>query len=299
MTADTRDGVRRVAGVERVDLVADCGRCAALCCVLPAFGASADFAIDKAPGEPCPNLGADHACTIHPVLRERGFPGCTVFDCLGAGQRTVAVFGGERRRVPGMGPVFAVLRVLHELLRYLGEAAERVPAGDPDAAPLHAEVVAALRATEALAAGDADALAALDPGPHRAEVAALLRRVSRHLRGDVPRPRTGPARGLRALRGGELRGGGDLRGADLRGADLLGADLRGADLRGADLIGADLRGADLAGADLRGALFVLQAQLDAARGDAATRLPAGLTRPGHWVAGNGVSPARLPGKGRA
>ena len=63
----------------------------------------------------------------------------------------------------------------------------------------------------------------------------------------------------------------------------MGADLRGADLRGCDLIGADLRGADLRGADLRGALFLLQSQLDAAVGDAATRLDAAFTRPGHWA----------------
>jgi hypothetical protein len=245
-------------------LRADCSRCAALCCVLPAFGASADFALDKPPGVPCPNLGADHACTIHDRLRERGFPGCTVYDCFGAGQATVAVFGGERRRVPGMAPVFGALRVLHELLALLGEAAERTT--DP---ALRAEVGAALVRTEGFAAADAEALAALDPAPHRAEVAGLLRRVSEHLRGG---------RGSRARPGP----GADLRDADLRGALLLGADLRGADLRGADLTGADLRAADLSGADLTGALFVVQAQLDAARGDAATRLPAGLSRPAHW-----------------
>ncbi len=260
MTGDTRD---------RGALVADCGACAALCCVLPAFGASADFAIDKPPGVACPNLGADHACTVHGRLRDLGFPGCTVYDCFGAGQRTIAVFGGERRRLPAMAAVFPVLRVLHELLWYLDEAAERAPGAD---------VAAARVATERLAAGDARALAALDPAEHRAEVAGLLRRVSRQVRGgDGPRVRPGPGR--------------DLRRADLRGALLVGADLRGADLRDADLIGADVRGADLSGADLRGALFLVQAQLDAARGDAATRLPAGLSRPGHW----GLSAGR-PGK---
>jgi hypothetical protein len=262
-------------------LRADCSRCAALCCVLPAFGASADFAIDKPAGTPCPNLGADHACTVHDRLRERGFPGCTVYDCFGAGQATVAVFGGERRRVPGMGPVFDVLRVLHELLTHLGEAAGRTA----DAA-LRAEVAAAAARTEELAAGDAAALAALDPGPHRAEVAGLLRRVSEHLRGGRDRRgRAGPGADLRDA---------DLHDADLRGALLLGADLRGADLRGADLTGADLRAADLSGADLTGALFLVQAQLDAARGDAATQLPAGFTRPLHWR----LLPARA-GKGRA
>ncbi len=245
-------------------LRADCSRCAALCCVLPAFAASADFALDKPAGTPCPNLGADHACTVHDRLRERGFPGCTVYDCSGAGQATVALFGGERRRVPGMEPVFAVLRVLHQLLDLLGEAARRTT--DP---ALRAEVDAALVRTEELAAGDAAALTALDPAPHRAAVAGLLRRVSEHLRGGPGRrPRPGP--------------GADLRRADLRGALLLGVDLRGADLRGADLTGADLRAADLSGADLTGALFVAQAQLDAARGDGATRLPAGLVRPAHW-----------------
>jgi len=47
---------------------------------------------------------------------------------------------------------------------------------------------------------------------------------------------------------------------------------------------ADLRGALVAGADLRHALFVTQPQLDAARGDAETRVPAHLRRPSHWSA---------------
>ena len=74
----------------------------------------------------------------------------------------------------------------------------------------------------------------------------------------------------------------DLRGADLRGAYLIGADLRDADLALADLTGADLRGADLAGADLGEALFLVQSQLDAARGDRRTGLPPNLERPAHW-----------------
>ena len=73
----------------------------------------------------------------------------------------------------------------------------------------------------------------------------------------------------------------DLHGADLHGADLHGAILREADLHEADLHGADLEEADLEHADLRGADLtrvkgLTQAQLDAAHGDAATRLPSGL-----------------------
>ena len=86
---------------------------------------------------------------------------------------------------------------------------------------------------------------------------------------------------------GKLRGlrGADLRGASLRGAYLIGADLRAADLRMADVTGADLRGADLGGADLTESLFLIQSQLDAAKGDTATRLPPSLTRPAHWSPG--------------
>ena len=36
--------------LELTDLRADCARCAGLCCVVPAFTESADFAIDKPSG---------------------------------------------------------------------------------------------------------------------------------------------------------------------------------------------------------------------------------------------------------
>ncbi|HEY3438708.1 MAG TPA: pentapeptide repeat-containing protein, partial [Actinotalea sp.] len=36
------------------ELVADCSRCAGLCCVVPAFVRSADFAITKPAQTPCP-----------------------------------------------------------------------------------------------------------------------------------------------------------------------------------------------------------------------------------------------------
>lgn len=249
-----------------MELRADCTRCAALCCVVPAFAASADFAIDKPAGTPCPNLRPDHGCGIHATLRERGFTGCTVYDCFGAGQQVVQVtFGG---RVDGrVVAVFPTMRVLHELLYLLTEALER------RAGPVE-ELCRARDETLRLTAGTPDELAVLDPSEHRAEVAVLLRAVSAAVRGP------GPDHGGADLVGARLR---DLRHASLRGAVLLGADLRGADLRGADLLGADLRGADLSGADLTGVLFCVQAQLDAARGDARTVLPAALRRPGHWT----------------
>ncbi len=111
----------------RADLRADCSRCVGLYCVAPAFTASADFAIDKPAGRPCPNVRPDTRCSIHSNLREQGFPGCAVFDCFGAGQHVVQVtFGAGDWQSPetaeAMFAVFPVMRQLKELLRYLVEA---------------------------------------------------------------------------------------------------------------------------------------------------------------------------------
>ncbi|MEV2242386.1 pentapeptide repeat-containing protein [Micromonospora sp. NPDC049891] len=261
------------------ELRADCARCFGLCCVAPAFAASADFALDKPAGQPCRNLRADFGCAIHAELRDRGFPGCTVFDCFGAGQRVAqATYGGrDWRDEPGnarqMFDVFAVMRQLHELLWYLTEA---LGLGPP--AELCAELAAALGETERLAGGDPETLLALDVDAHRATVNVLLSRTA-----DLARARGGAGTDLRgaALIGRDLRRT-TLRGANLRGALLVGADLRGVDLARADLTGADLRGADVRGADLSDALFLHRSQVDAARGDLRTRLPGPIIRPAHW-----------------
>ncbi|WP_405763355.1 pentapeptide repeat-containing protein [Streptomyces sp. NBC_01420] len=267
---------------DRAALRADCGNCFALCCVALTLTRSADFAVNKAAGTPCRNLRDDFRCGIHSRLRTEGFPGCTVYDCFGAGQKVSVEIYGRRdwRGAPGtaqeMFQVFPVVRQLHELLWYLTEAATLAPAR-----PLRGEIRKSLEATEALTHLDASALVGLDVAAHRGEVAVLLGRVSELVRA------TAPGRKKRSHRGGDLMGArlrkADLRGADLRGAYLIAADLSGADLRLADLIGADFRDADLSGADLTGALFLTQAQVNAAKGSGATRLPASLSRPAHWA----------------
>jgi hypothetical protein len=272
-----------------------------LCCVAPAFSVSADFAIDKPAGQACPNLGAGFRCGIHDTLRPRGFAGCATFDCFGAGQRVAQeTFAGRNWRAAPetagrMFAAFTVMRNLHELLYYLTEALTLRPARR-----LHGELRRALSGIEELAAGDADALLALDVAPLRAGVGDLLGRTSDLVRADAT-SRAAASAG-RGVGGGAGRGvggprkrnrrGADLVGADLTGADLrwttfrgallIGADLSRADLRVADLLGADLRGANLSGADLRGAIFLTQSQVDSTQGDPTTRLPGPLTHPAHW-----------------
>jgi uncharacterized protein YjbI with pentapeptide repeats len=128
----------------------------------------------------------------------------------------------------------------------------------------------------------------LDIAAHRADVNALLLRTSELVRAEAIHSKKGPSSRRKTYgRGADLMGaklrGADLRGANLRGAYLIAADLRDADLRVADLIGADFRDADLRGADLTESIFLTQAQINAAKGDANTKLPPSLTRPMHWT----------------
>ena len=262
-------------------LEADCASCFGLCCVAPAFFRSSEFAVDKPAGTPCLHL-VGNACSIHDELRPRGFPGCTAYDCFGAGQvvaqRTYQ--GTSWRAAPATAPqmfrVFAVMRGLHELLWLLSEALAL-----ESSTPVRAALSTAVGATTALTESPAAALDGLELDRVRDQVVPLLREAGALARAGVP----GPHHELAGadLSGQDLRGL-DLRGADLRGAVLLGVDLRAADLHLADVTGADLRGADLRRADLGSTLFLTRVQVAGARGDHLTLLPTTLRRPAHWPA---------------
>lgn len=277
--SDTSESPSSATGLDLRDLRADCARCFALCCVAPTFAVSVDFAINKKAGKPCPNLQPDFRCGIHTQLRQQGFRGCAVYECFGAGQKVsqVTFSGRDWRQDPHsaarMFRVFSVMRSLHELLWYLTEARTLHAATS-----LHDELKRALAETERLTHGSAEELAQLDLAAYGREVNSLLLRAS-----ELARAGTQPQKDLtRAdLIGANLRGA-DLRGANLREAYLIAADLRDADLRMADVIGADFRDTDLSGADLTGCVFLIQSQLDAAKGDGATKLPPAFTRPAHW-----------------
>jgi hypothetical protein len=278
---------------DRSNLRPDCKNCAGLCCVALPFGASADFAIDKAAGEPCPHLQTDFRCRIHSQLRERGFPGCAAYDCYGAGQKiTRSTFAGQDwRRNPEiaqrMFAIVPIVQTLHELLWYLADALTF------DAArSLHPELRQARDEMERLAGQGPDALLPLDIRACRRDVDVLLDQASALVREEAGRQHAQRHRRPHGFGPGRSQGAPDLAGADLHGADLVGANLRGAlligaNLRAADLVGADVRGADfrsadLGGADLGGCVYLTQSQLEAARGDAATKLPPLLRRPYHW-----------------
>lgn len=271
---------------DRASLKPDCGNCFALCCTAFGFSRSADFPVDKPAGSPCDNLAPDFSCTIHDTLRPRGFRGCTVFDCFGAGQNvSQGLFSGTSGlESPDtkneMFAAFGAARQLHEMLWYLAEAQTRT--FDPDASHRAAQ----LRNTiEQAVGGELSDLLSLDVQDLHSQVRSTLIEVSEEVRAAYLA--VGDDHLESALKPGADLMGKNLRsrrlcGADLRRAYLIAADLRDSDLSGVDLLGADFRDARLDGADLSKALYVTQPQLNAAQGNHATRIPSDLEVPPHW-----------------
>ena len=115
-----------------VSLEADCANCAALCCVCLAFDKSENFAIDKANGVVCPNLGDNNKCSIHSGLETKGFSGCVRYTCNGAGQHvTQKIFDGKFWQDDGvllrpMMEAFSTMCRVHEL-EILLRVAQKLP----------------------------------------------------------------------------------------------------------------------------------------------------------------------------
>ncbi|MFP7478953.1 pentapeptide repeat-containing protein [Terribacillus saccharophilus] len=274
------------AGEYRKSLQADCANCFGLCCTALHIVASSDFAINKPAGAPCPNLQSDFRCQIHSELRGKGFKGCTVFDCFGAGQQVSQItfngqdWRGNTQTAEKMFSVFPVMIQLYEMLAYVIEALSY-----PVPKELHIELTYQLSELENLIKLDADNLQSLDIMELRMPINELLSKTSVHIRGTI----TNSMPGKRKLdyRGADWIGknakGKDLRAADFRGAYLIAADLKHADLRAVDFIGADLRDANLEGADLSTSMFLTQMQINSAKGNKQTQLPAYLVQPSHWA----------------
>ncbi len=274
----------------RAELKADCSKCFGLCCTALHLIASSDFAINKPAGTPCPNLQEDFRCQIHSRLRQTGFKGCTVFDCLGAGQMIAQkTFGGQSwRNSPAqadkMFQAFPVMMQLAEMIAFTAEALSYELHQ-----PIREQLTMQLERLQKLTLLPADDLLDIDLVSCRMPVGELLMKASTELRRLPENKRTAKDNKLsREKRGANWMGKNcsnhDLRGTDLRGAYLIAANLRKADLRFVDFIGADLRDAELGGADLSTSLFLTQMQINSAKGNASTRLPDHIARPSHWTA---------------
>ncbi|CAJ0557454.1 unnamed protein product, partial [Mesorhabditis spiculigera] len=128
---------------------------------------------------PCENLQQDFRCGIHTGLRKKGFTGCTVYDCFGAGQKVSQQTydgiswrdaPGDRvrhvRNVPCRTPVARTALV-----------SRRSPLAEAN--PLDTKGTRrCTRRTESLTNGTPSQIQAVDVSAHRATVNTLLLQTS-------------------------------------------------------------------------------------------------------------------------
>ena len=167
----------------RESLKADCSKCFGLCCTALNIVASSDFPINKPAGMPCTNLQSDYGCQIHSDLREKGFKGCTVFDCLGAGQvvSQVTFKGKSWRDNPGIADqmfrVFPIMEQIHEMIAYTAEALSYDIPYD-----LSHKLSVQLKELQNLTKLDAEQLLSLDLVMYRLPLNKLLSETSMYIR---------------------------------------------------------------------------------------------------------------------
>jgi Pentapeptide repeats (8 copies) len=269
------------------ELQPDCEKCFGLCCVALYFSSINGFPINKDVGKTCINLACDFKCKVHENLNEKGLKGYIVYDCIGAGQKVAQVTysGHDWKEKSGhskeMFNVFINMKQLYEMLWYLNESIRL-----QDNNINKDKLIKKINEIENLTHLEAKSIINLDLTSIKVGVNALLLQTSEFLRKKVNNGKN-TIKGKKALgrtlnlMGADLRKR-YLRGINLSGAFLIAANLRGVDLSFTDLIGSDLRDADLSGANLSNSIFITQAQINSAKGDANTRLPKSITRPRHW-----------------
>lgn len=272
----------------RESLRPDCANCFGLCCVAFHYLKSEDFPINKPAGQPCVHLADSYACTIHSELRERGFKGCTVYDCLGAGQFVSQVtFHGRSWREgevdgPRMFAIVPIMSQVHELLLYITDILSRdIPEHD---ARLLETLLEELLSFRELPPEQLTGTALM---AFRQRARPLFVRLSLHIRANglkqVGLTLTSRHEQDRADLIGRNVSRHDVRGTCYRGALLIGANLSGKDLLYVDFMGADVRDLDVRGAVLIDSLFLTQMQVNAMNGDRHTKLAPIYTRPSHWL----------------
>jgi hypothetical protein len=161
-------------GAAAAHLRADCSRCSGLCCVAPPFEEQQGFAFSKPAHVPCRHLQTSFRCGIHGELTARGFPGCSAFECFGAGQRVMRLFRGESWRdspqsAARLFQAYSRYRVLHELLAMLALALERALPTD------RGELASRLQSLDALCESGEALTMPIAPERLRTEVLAQVR----------------------------------------------------------------------------------------------------------------------------
>ena len=258
-----------------VALQIDCKKCSGLCCVALYCMKSDGFPENKQAGVPCKHLTTDFCCDIHPLLAAKKMKGCLAYDCFGAGQKvTQSCYDNEDwktnpDKADEIFRVFMKVFQLHQIAWYLLEALSLVSddrtKDEIDA--LLAENIQMTATTEILV---------IDIASYKMRADQALKKVSDQVAADSSDGTNG-----KDYFGKNFKGA-NLDGRDFSMALMIAANLKGCSLKKTNFLGADMRDANIKDTDLSGCVFLTQMQINAAQGNAKTKLPANLSRPFSW-----------------
>ncbi|CZQ93614.1 Hypothetical protein Tpal_1658 [Trichococcus palustris] len=263
----------------RGEYSSDCSNCFALCCVALQFQKSQDFPFSKKEGVPCKNLRTDFGCAIHNQLKANGFNGCTTYECFGAGQFiSVELFNGRDWQTDPvsrkqMFQLLPVVRNIHEIIYHLRSSMAITKNKDTDKA-----CEELIKDLEKIKKDPPAILAGFDIMPYRIISSRIFMEVSAAYRDNKAKYDFEPYGDW----SGQNHASRDFSYQNFRGFLFIEMDLKDANLQFCDFLGTDMRNADISGADLRNSIFLTQSQINAAKGNAYTRIPDGLNVPAHW-----------------
>jgi len=255
----------------------DCEKCSGLCCVALYCMKTDGFPENKKSGIPCRHLMSDFFCDMHSLLAKKKMKGCLAYDCFGAGQKvTQSSYADENwktnpEKADEIFQVFMIVFQLHQMAWYLLEALSLVTDE-----PLNADIDELIIKNKQIAACAPEEILRIDMAEYRARVNQVLKQVSRSITTV-----SSYAAESKDFFGKNFKQA-NLDGRDFSMALMIAANLEGCSLKGTNFLGADLRDANIKETDLRSCVFLSQMQINSAKGNSNTKLPAKLTRPSNW-----------------
>ncbi|MFA9464954.1 MAG: pentapeptide repeat-containing protein [Velocimicrobium sp.] len=263
----------------REELLIDCKNCSGLCCVALFFSKMDGFPKDKEAGEACVNLRPDFTCSIHSELVNRKMKGCLSYDCFGAGQKVTAkIYRGENWsstiKKEEIFEVFLVVHKLHQMLWYLVEAKSILVANE-----LWEIMDELILENQTMTDQMPEEILNIEIEQYRIRVNKVLKRVSQLVR-DRYCKKIGKTKKTDLM--GQSFKNENLDGEDFSMTLLIATNLEGCSLVGTNFLGADMRDTNLKNANVSESIFLTQGQINAAKGDRFTQLPARIQRPVWW-----------------
>lgn len=255
----------------------ECSKCSGLCCTALYCTKTDGFPEDKAAGVPCVNLMPDFRCAIHSQLKKKQMRGCLAYDCFGAGQAVTQMYphGKNWKENPKQAEeifnVYLYVLQLHQMLWYLTDAFSATLE-----IQVKKDIEALILENEQMTSQPPAAILAQDLDTYRTKVNTLLKQVIKHMSANSA------SGGASKKFFGKNFKKTDLEKTDFSMSLMIAANLKGCHLRGSNFLGADLRDAVIEDTDLSECLFLTQMQINSAKGNANTKLPAGLCHPVSW-----------------